>query len=142
MAQFRWKENTPMIRSLLSVIAGFVGMAILVMIATGLAVKFMLHASDMQSVMKLKPTPAYLAVNLAYSAIFAVFGGLITANIAGRAPVVHALALAGLMLVMSVVSFFQSAQTRQPKWYGLTLMVLVPAGAVLGGYLQTLRQSH
>jgi hypothetical protein len=131
-----------MIRSILSVLAGYVAMAIFVVIATGLAVKFMLHASDLQSAMKLKPTPAYLAVNLVYSAIFAVGGGFITANIAGRAPVVHALALAALILVVSVVSFFQSVQSQQPKWYGLTLMLLGPAGAVLGGYVQNLRQNH
>jgi hypothetical protein len=131
-----------MMRSILSVLAGLVAMVILVMIATGLAVKFMLHASDMQSAMKLKLTPPYLAVNLAYSAIFAILGGFITANIAARAPLMHAFALAGLMLVMAVVSFFQSQQTQQPRWYGLVMMLMVPACAVLGGYLQSLRQSH
>jgi hypothetical protein len=44
--------------------------------------------------------------------------------------------------VVSVVSFFQSVQSQQPKWYGLTLMLLGPAGAVLGGYVQNLRQNH
>jgi hypothetical protein len=76
-----------MVRSILSVLAGYAAMAVLVVLATRLAVKLMLHGTDMQSAMKIKPTTSYLAVNLAYSVLFAVLGGFITATIAGRAPV-------------------------------------------------------
>jgi hypothetical protein len=128
-----------MVRSILSVFAGFVLMAVLVMIATGLAAKMMLHAPDMRSAMKLKPTPAYLAVNLIYSGFFAMAGGFAAAILAGRAPVMHALALAALMFVLGLVSLFQNTDSQQPRWYAVTLLVLGPVCAILGGYLQSLR---
>ena len=131
-----------MMRSLLSILAGYAVMVVLVIPATVIAVKVMLPATAMQSAMKLKPTTAYLAVNLIYSGLFAVVGGLVTGGLARRAPLAHAGALAVLMLLMGLVSFFQSKGTQQPAWYGVALMVLMPLGALLGGFLQILRQVH
>ncbi len=128
-----------MIRSLLSVLAGFVVMAVLVSLATVVAVKTMLHVSDLRTAMNERPTPAYLAVNVIYSALFAAVGGYVTASIAGRAPLLHAAALAALMFVMSLVSFCKSAGTSQPPWYGVTLMLLAPTAALLGGYMKWTR---
>ena len=131
-----------MIRSSLAVLAGFTAMAIGVMVATAIAVKVMLHAPDLRSAMSLKPTPGYLAVNLIYSSLFAALGGFITASVAARLPMNHVLALAGLLFVMSMVSFLQSTASGQPRWYGFVLMLLGPVCALLGGYLQTVRQSQ
>ena len=119
------KCKIDMIRSILSVIAGYATMVVLVMLATVLAVKTMLPATDLQSAMKLKPTPSYLAVNLAYSGLFAVLGGFVTAAVAGRAPLPHALALAVMMIVLGIVSLLQSTSGQQPRWYGLTLLLLL-----------------
>ena len=125
-----------MLRSILSVLAGFASMAVLVMVATIVAARLMLGTRGREDMMKMKPTPAFTAVNLGYSAAFAVVGGFLTARLAGHAPMNHALALAGLMFFMGIFSFFQSAGSNQPKWYGLTLIVLGPACATLGGWLQ------
>lgn len=128
-----------MLRSVLSVIAGFAAMAVLVMAATIVSSRLMLGTRGRDEMMKAKPTLKFIAVNLVFSAAFAVFGGFLTALIAGRAPLSHAFALAGLMFFMGIFSFVQAAWSSQPKWYGLTLLVLGPAGATLGGWLQSSR---
>lgn len=128
-----------MLRSVLSVLAGFASMTVLVMVATIVSARLMLGTRGREDMMKMKPTPAFTAVNLVYSGAFAVFGGFLTAAIAGRAPLNHALALAGLMFVMAIFSSITTRGSNQPKGYGVALMILGPAGAVLGGYLQFLR---
>ena len=125
-----------MLRSFLAVLAGFAAMAVLIMIATIVASRLMPGTRGREEMMKAKPTRAFITVNLIYSAAFAVLGGFLTACIATRAPPTHALALAGLMFFMGIFSFFQAAGSKQPKWYGLTLIVLGPACAALGGWLQ------
>ena len=124
-----------MLRSVLSVLAGFAAMAVLIMVATIVASRLMLGTRGREEMMKAKPTRAFITVNLVYSAAFAIFGGFLTACIATHAPLKHALVLAGLMFFMGIFSFFQTAGSNQPKWYGLTLVVLGPACAVLGGWL-------
>lgn len=128
-----------MIRSILSILAGYAAMAILIMVATIVSAKLMLHAESMESMMSLKPTPAYIAVNLAYSSVFAVIGGFLTAVIARRAPLVHTGVLAAAMMVLAVVSLDQTEGTQAPRWYGITLIALGPLCALIGGYLQFLR---
>src|SRR5258708_3454491 len=105
-----------MFRSILSVLAGFACMAMLVGVATFLSAKWMLGATDRASMMSAKPTPAFTAINLAYSALFAIAGGFLTAVLAPGAPLKHALALGALMFAMAIFSFFQSAGSNQPKW--------------------------
>lgn len=128
-----------MLRSILSVLAGFAAMTGLVMAATIVSARLMLGIRGREEMMKVKPTPKFIAVNLVYSAAFAVLGGFLTAFVAGRAPLSHAFALAGLLLIMAIFSHFQAAKSNQPKWYGFLLMLLGPACALLGGWLQALR---
>ncbi|MGH7523770.1 MAG: hypothetical protein ACREK8_05655 [Gemmatimonadales bacterium] len=121
-----------MLHSVLAVVAGFLVMAIIVMVGTALAVRFVLHVpiAAMQS-----PAPvlsrAYLATNLSTSAIAAVAGGFTAAWIAGHDQLIHGLALAGVMIAMSIVSMRQAAG-RQPRWYQAILVVLMPVLAVGG----------
>ncbi len=125
-----------MVRSVAAVAAGFALLAIGVMIATRIAVGAMLptpHAG---------PTPAYLAVNLAYSAGLAVAAGYVTAKAAPGAPRAHALALAGVLLLLGVAGVVGTAAAGatppdQPGWYPYVMLVLGPTGAILGGALRT-----
>jgi len=126
-----------MVRSIVGVVAGFLAMALLTMIATAIAAKAMLAAGGDPP----RPTPPYLAVNLAYSAAFAVLAGYLSAVIAARAPVGHALVLAGLLLAMGILSFTLN-QPGQPRWYAATLIGLGPFGALLGGYLRAIQLRH
>lgn len=126
-----------MVRSIVGVIAGFVVMALLTMLATAVAAKAMLAGGGNPPL----PTRPYLAVNLAYSAAFAALGGYLSAVIAARAPVGHALVLAGLLLITGIYSFALN-QPGQPRWYAATLIGLGPLSALLGGYLRILQLRH
>ena len=128
-----------MLRSVLSVLAGFATVVVLIMPATILSARLMLGTRSREDMMKMKPTPKFIAVNLTFSAAFAVLGGFITACLATHAPMKHALALAGLMFVMGIFSFLQNLKmkTGEGRGYGLTLVILGPASALLGGWLQS-----
>jgi len=78
-----------MLRSILSVIAGFIAIAILISVLTTIAVTVML-GGDYAA-----PTTPYVIVNFIYGAACAVVGGYLTALIAKRKAVPHAAALAG-----------------------------------------------
>ena len=129
-----------MLRSILSVLAGFAAIAALIMPATIISARLMLGTRSREDMMKMKPTPAFTAVNLAFSVVFGVLGGFLTAWIAGHAPLKHALALAGLMFVMGIFSFLQNLKmkTSEGRGYGATLIILGPACALFGGWLQSL----
>lgn len=123
------------LRSVAAVAAGFALLVIGVMIATRIAVATMLPAPDAG------PTPAYLAVNLAYSAGLAVAAGYVTARAALSAPRAHALALAGVLLLLGAAAVLGTAaagapQPGQPAWYPYVMLVLGPAGAIVGGSLR------
>ena len=124
-----------MLRSIAAVAVGFALLAIGVMVATNVAVGLMLPSPEAG------PTPAYLVVNLAYSAAFAVAAGYVTAKAAPHAPRIHAFVLAGVLLLLGLAAVVGTAaagaaQGDQPAWYPYVVMVLGPAGAILGGSLR------
>jgi hypothetical protein len=124
-----------LLRSIAAVAAGFALLAIGVMLATNVAVGLMLPSPEAG------PTAAYLVVNLAYSAAFAVAAGYVTAKAAPYAPQIHVYALAGVLLLLGLAGVVGTAAagaapTGQPTWYPYVLLVLGPAGAILGGSLR------
>jgi hypothetical protein len=127
------------IHSLLAVLGGFAAMAVIVMATTAVAAQ-LLVPGGMQAMATPSASlpPAYLATNLLCGAAAALIGGALTARIAGHDPLIHGGALAMLMVLMSFASMKQAAG-RQPRWYQLTLMTVMPAlallGAWIGGYL-------
>lgn len=123
-----------MLQSLLAVVAGFLTMAVLVGVATAAAVRTMLQPAAPGALPNV--TPAYLTVNLAYSALAAIAGGFVTGRLGAEAPLIHAAVLAGLAFVMSVLSARQYAGT-QPRWYQNVLMVGSPLLILAGGGLST-----
>ena len=130
-----------LLRSVAAVAAGFVLLAIGVTIATRITVGLMLPAPDAG------PTPAYLAVNLAYSAGLAIAAGYVTAKAAPSAPRAHALTLAGVLLLLGVAAVAGTTaagatEARQPGWYPYVMLVLGPAGAILGGLLRATRSGQ
>ena len=120
------------LRSVLAVIAGFVMMSIVVIVLTLIAVNAMGLKSG-------QPTPGYLVFNVAYSFFAAGAGGFVTALIARVKPVEHAGVLAGIMLVMGVVSYMHYRGT-QPGWYQ-GMMVVVPPLCAIGGALVCARSA-
>jgi hypothetical protein len=123
-------ENS-MLRSLLSVIAGYAAIALLISLLTLVAVGVML-GGDYSVV-----TPAYLIVNFSYGAVCALAGGYLTAWLARRKAMPHAAALAGLMLVMGVIGLFTPMEGQaQPLWYALGITAVGVIFALAGGYLR------
>ena len=106
-----------LLRSVWAVVAGFLTMAVMVMVLTVIAVKAM-------GLKSAQPTPGYLELNVVYSLAAAALGGWVTGWIARPRSLEHGYVLGGLMVVMGVLSYFQYKGT-QPVWYQV-LMTVVP----------------
>ena len=119
-----------MIRSLGGIILGFFTIVILVLVTTPVAVKLLLK--DPAS----RPTAPYLAVNLLFGLVSAAAGGWVAAHVAGRAPLVHAGILGGMILLLGLWTAAQGGAVRsgQPQWYAWTLPFVGAAGALAGGW--------
>lgn len=118
-----------MIRSLGGVILGFFTIVVLVLVTTPIAVKLLLK--DPAG----RPTAPYLVANLLFGFLSAVAGGWVAGAVAGRAPLVHAGILGGLILALGLLTAAQGGAARagQPAWYGWTLPFVGAAGAFIGG---------
>lgn len=115
-------------RSILAVVAGYFAMAICVMTITA-ATSFVSPAWSSPN------NVAYVLFNLAYSAAFAVAGGYVTARVARRAELRHAMALAGLAFGLGMISLILYLG-KQPLWYAIALLLVMPPAIVLGGHLR------
>jgi hypothetical protein len=104
------------------------------MFSTALAATLLVPGGMSATANAAPPIPrTYLIVNLICSAVAAFVGGAVTARIAFAAPLAHGVALAGLMVAMSIVSIRQAAG-RQPRWYQMTLMTAMPTIAIAGAW--------
>ena len=86
-----------------------------------------------------QPTPDYILVNLAYSAVFAVLGGFMAALIAGREPLKHAIILAAvcyLFFLMAMGAPTPPDMPPWPFWYKVGLLVVLGPSVTLGGFLR------
>ncbi|MEO8030587.1 MAG: hypothetical protein ABI765_07050, partial [Gemmatimonadota bacterium] len=107
-----------MFHSALSVILGYAAMVAVVIVGTMLSVRFILGKSlaEMKqtgSGMGAGPmTRPYLMANLVVSAIAAFVGGTVTGHMASAAPLYHGLALAVVMVLMSLVSIRQAGNSQ------------------------------
>jgi hypothetical protein len=126
------------IRSALAVLAGFVGMSVIVMIGTFAAARAFFPAGLAAMRTRQAPTMAapreYLIANLVLSFAAAVAGGWIAARLAPGASRGHADALAVLVLLMSAPAIIRGkAQPGQPAWYPQVIAAIGVAGVVIGG---------
>ncbi len=130
-----------MLRSFLAVLAGFVTMTLVVVLATVFAVRAILRRplSSLRGETSPPLTPSYLTANLAGTALAAILGGMLTASLAPAHPVIHGVVLGAVMVFMSLMSARQ-AGARQPRWYQRTLMTVMPLLAVTGSWLVALQQ--
>lgn len=124
-----------MIRSGLSILAGFAAMTVCVIGFTLAAMAVLYPGQPIDA--PIDPSTGWIAVNLAYSLAAAVAGGWVTAKIATRSPLGHAAALALIVLAMAVVGRFTggSATGAQPGWYAVAVSAVGVAGVLLGGWM-------
>ena len=76
--------------------------------------------------------------SLFYGFMAATGGGYITALVARDRELAHAMALAGLSVLLSLVNMYTAAG-KEPIWYQVSNMVLVVPAVLLGGYLRRVR---
>jgi hypothetical protein len=126
-----------MLKSVGAVLAGFVFIA-----ALGV-----LTDTALQSAGILPPTGQrkfeawQSALALSYHALYAVLGCYLTARLAPRRPMAHALVLGSLGFVTSILGLIAIvAGDLAPAWYGWALIVLAIPLAWLGGRLRLARQ--
>jgi hypothetical protein len=80
------------------------------------------------------PGAAFATFAIVYGGVFAALAGYIAARLAPRAPMAHAMAVAGLLLAAATFSYSMQ-QAGAATWSLVsTVFVSVPA-AILGGYV-------
>lgn len=122
-------------RSIVAVIGGYFVMSMVGFFLTTAIFKLFFAA----------PSPgaiplSFLLVNMGCSLLAALLGGYLAAFGAGRAPIVHAMVLAGIVLLLSVISIALNPNIV-PKWYSITMSSLTPAIVIAGGFLRSLKQA-
>ena len=119
------------LHAFLALLAGYATVALLVIVVTELLTRMTPGWAGVEG----RPKPGYAFVNLSYSFLAAAAGGYVTAWIAAGNPLVNDLVLALVVLAMSALSAMQS-RGKQPIWYALTLVAIMPLGVVAGGLLR------
>lgn len=80
-----------------------------------------------------------LLLTLGYATAFEVLAGYVTAWVAGRAEMQHALALALVQLTFGVIATIVFLETA-PLWYHVGSLALVIPAVMLGGMLRVLQR--
>lgn len=123
-------NGTPF-RSLGAVAAGWAVLFVLGQLLLGVLASAL--PSDIPSVEGTVPTPRGLALFLLLGSANGVVAGLLTARLAGFAPVVHASALAAWIGFSAMMS--SDAAQGLPFWFALGRVVTPALPIVLGGVL-------
>lgn len=85
--------------------------------------------------------PALNALALGYRSVFSVFGCYLTARLAPRAPMAHALTLGGIGTALSIAGVCMAANAHLgPMWYPIALALSALPLAWLGGMLHRVTQ--
>ena len=119
------------VHAFLALLAGYATAALLVIAIAALLTRLLPGWAGQQA----NPRPAYTIVNLGYSFLAAAAGGYVTAVIAAGNPLVNNLVLALVVLAMAALSAMQS-RGKQPIWYALTLVAVMPLGVLAGGMVR------
>ncbi len=119
------------VHAFLALLAGFATMALLVIVVTALLTRLAPEWVGAEG----KPEPGYAFVNLGYSFLAAAAGGYVTAWMPAANPLILVLVLAIVVLAMGALSALQ-ARGKQPIWYALTLLALMPLGVLAGGLVR------
>ena len=119
-----------MIRSVLAVALGYVVMLVAFL---GAETALTALAPDLIPQKGRATDSLYFVFQLTTGFFFIGIGGYVTALLAGRSEMKHALGLGALSIAMSIVSRLQYPGD-EPLWYSIALMFLAIPGALAGGY--------
>jgi ABC-type transport system involved in multi-copper enzyme maturation permease subunit len=115
-------------RSFLSIVAGY-----LVFSITAVLLFRISGVNPHQS-----PTMEFIIGSIVYGVFFAGLGGYVSAAIARRKELTHALVVAGIIAVIAIVSIIL-APKEGVLWSELATLLLMAPAAGLGGYLRSRR---
>ncbi len=119
-----------MIRSIFAVVAGFVAITILSIGMDALLQR--IAPGVFKAGERLYTAPVLLSI-IIYVQLFVAVGCYVAAKVAGRRPMVHALALGALGFISSIggtIAYWNTA----PAWYHILSLGLILPAAWLGGY--------
>lgn len=118
-----------MLRSIGAVVAGYVAMAVAVLVVVGLGAWLLVDDPA-------APGTAYLAFNLGVGLVAAALGGWVTWRLAARGRMKHVVALAVLVLALGLgMAFGAEPAPGQPSWYPVVISIFGAAGVVAGGMI-------
>ena len=126
-------------RSVLAVVAGFFTGALL-----SIAVDVILHQLHFFPPLGEPVSSGPLTVATIYRAVFTIFGCYITARMAPRNPMKHALILGIIGVVFSAIgaiATWNRGPAFGPHWYPVTLVIIALPCAWLGGRIFELRSA-
>ncbi len=127
-----------MIRSIIAVIAGSVIWMVTALGMDGVLMSLMPTWFGANG--KVESVPLMLFM-MSYSLLFSVLGGFVTASIARRKEIQHALALGVLQLAMGIIATVQFYDTA-PLWYHVMFLVLLVPANIFGGQLRTMQKRN
>ena len=119
------------LHTFLALLAGYATIALIVIIVTALFTRLTPGWVGQRG----NPGLGYTIVNLGYSFLAAAAGGYVTASLPAGNPLIVVLVLAIVALAMAALSALQS-RGKQPIWYALTLVAIMPIGVLAGGMLR------
>lgn len=122
-----------MMRSILSIIAGFILIGVLAFGADAV-VRVAMPGWTLSPTGRVESAPVLLFIT-AYVFVFAVFGCYITAWLAPHSPMKHALILGLLGLLFNIVGTIMMWHTA-PAWFHIVNLILVMPASWLGGRLR------
>lgn len=118
-----------MLRSILSVVAGYVTMAVVVMMGVG---ALMLAFPEYKQAPQTRVTPVTpMVLELLWAAVSAIAGGWVTVRLARRSRPMVALAI--LVLVFGAVYGLTADRDLMPGWFLLMLPPVSALGVLAGG---------
>lgn len=124
-------EGPASVRSAVAIAAGFFADAVLPLVGDAAFRALAPEAFDDRGFVR---DGANLLVVLAYLAIFECVGGFITARLAIRSPLKHALALGILVLALSLaLTVFTWGSA--PAWYQIAALAIIVPMSLAGGKL-------
>ncbi len=119
------------LHAFISLLAGYATVAVLVIGITTLLTRLTPRWVGTDG----KPQASYAFVNIGYSFVAAAAGGYVTTWLAIGNPLVNCLVLGIVVLAMAALSALQS-RGKQPIWYALAIVAIMPLGVVAGGIVR------
>ncbi len=122
-------------RSVMAIVLGLAVIIAVTTIGTMLPTKPLMGGDQ-----TVQPTMTYLAANLFLGFLGAVLGGYLAAMVGREKPMLAVGALAGLLVVMSIVAALatdkQTQEADQPAWYPYVIAPIGIGGVLLGGLMR------